>query len=126
MEQPSVSKYQEALRDLLLCMMHQSGLQRTKRHSRDCRVVWSLPQLIDIVTGIPSDPPAAQHEAIRTRICSQCECQDTHGYCPLRVSGECCVSREEGRVIAVIRGIRHQQDIAQDTENPVHQLPPGP
>lgn len=112
MEQPSLSEYQEALRDLLSCMMRRSGLHRAERHSRDCRVVWSLPQPIDIVTSIPSDPPAARREAIRARVCSQCAYQDTHGYCPLRVSGACCLSREEGRLIATISRLGRQQALA--------------
>jgi len=59
--------------------------------------------LIEIVARTPNDPPAIAHEAIRTQICSRCEYQDADGYCPLRMSGECCLSREEGRVIAAIR-----------------------
>lgn len=103
MEPASLLEYQEALRDLLLSVMHQPRLHRAKPHGGDCRVAWSLPQLVDIVTKIPSGPPAAQREAIRTQICSRCEYQDANGYCPLRMSGECCLSHEEGRVIAVIR-----------------------
>lgn len=123
MENASLSEYQDALRELLLYVMHQPGLHRAQLHGIECRVVWSLPQLLDIIASIPSDPPAATREAIRTQICSKCEYQDASGYCPLRMSGQCCLSHEEGRVIAVIKRISQQQEVAQDTITSIRPLP---
>lgn len=116
MEQATlVEEYQEALRDLLLAVMHQPAQHAATPQGVTCRVAWSLPRLVDIIASIPSDP-AAQHEAIRTQICSRCEYQDADGYCPLRVSGECCLSREEGRVIAVIRHLSRQRQRSERDE----------
>lgn len=114
MEHASLSEYQDALRDLLLYVMHQLGLRRANQHKAACRVLWFLPQLIDIVgSNAQSDPPMTEHEAIRTRICTKCEYQDATGYCPLRMTGDCCLSREEGRVFDVIKRIVMQrQDLA--------------
>ena len=121
MEHASLSEYQDALRDLLLCIMQRPKPQRTERYGAECRVLWALPQLVDIVAK--GDQSAAESGAIRTQICSRCEYQDASGYCPLRMSGECCLSREEGRVIAVIRRISQRQGAAPDTATPVTQLP---
>jgi len=111
MENGSLSEHQEALRNLLL-YIHQSGSRRASQREAGCRVVRFLPQLITIAANGQGDPSAAEHEAIRAQICAQCEYQDANGYCPLRASGECCLSREEGRVIAVIRRILQRQDVA--------------
>jgi hypothetical protein len=105
MENASLSEYQDALRGLLLCVMHQPALHRVNPRGAECRVLWALPQLVDIVAKEQSDLSADENGAIRTHICSRCEYQDANGYCPLRMSGECCVSREEGRVMTVIKRI---------------------
>ena len=112
MEHATLSEYQDALRDLLLYVMHHPKLYPTKSGAGECRVLWALPKLVDLVAKGHSDPLAVEHEAIRTQICSQCEYQDANGYCPLRTSGDCCLSREEGRVIAVIRRTLQRQDVA--------------
>ncbi|MDP3723112.1 MAG: hypothetical protein Q8R91_06415 [Candidatus Omnitrophota bacterium] len=105
MEHPSLSEYQDALRELLLSMMQHPGACRLHPRGAGCRVLWALPQLVDIAATGQGDPSAAEKEAIRTQICSRCEYQDANGHCPLRMSGQCCLSREEGRVIAVIRRV---------------------
>lgn len=122
MERTTLAEYQDALRDLLWCVMHHSRPRGAKSQGIECRVAWGLPQLVDIAASLPSEP-VAQHEAIQTQICSRCEYQDANGYCPLRMSGECCLSREEGRVIAVIRRLSQRQHVALDTTDPGH---PGP
>ncbi len=115
MENASLSEYQEALRDLLLRVMHQPGPHRGDQRGAGCHVLRFLPQLVDVVAKTQSDPSADEREAIRTHICSTCEYQDANGYCPLRMSGQCCLSREEGQVIAVIRRIIQHQDVVSDT-----------
>ncbi|MBI3324830.1 MAG: hypothetical protein HYZ92_06075 [Candidatus Omnitrophica bacterium] len=115
MEQATLSEYQDALRYLLLYVMHHPKPNPTKSAIGECRVLWALPKLVDIVAKGHGDPSAVEHEAIRTQMCSQCEYQDADGYCPLRASGDCCLSREEGRVIAVIRRTLQRQGVAPDS-----------
>ena len=114
MESASLSEYQDALRDVLLYVMHHPRLYQTKPSAGTCRVLWALPQLVDLAAKAQHDPSVDEGEAIRAHICSRCAYQDANGYCPLRTSGECCLSREEGRVIAVIRRISQRQDAAPD------------
>ena len=115
MEPTAFSEYQEALRDLLLHVMHQPYPRRAHQGAGACRVLRFLPQLVDLAANMPSGPSAAMRDAIRTHICSQCEYQDANGYCPLRMSGECCVSREEAEVIAVINRVTQRRHTAPDT-----------
>ena len=117
MEPTTLSEYQEALRDLLLYIMHQPCPRRAHQGAVECRVLRFLPQLVNLVANMPSGPPAAMREAMRTRICSQCEYQDANGYCPLRMSGECCLSREEAEVIAVISRVTQRRPAAPDTSS---------
>ena len=112
MEDALLLEYQEALRDLLLSLCTNAGRTRANQRGAGCRVLRFLPQLVNIVAETRSDPSVVEHEAIRLHICSQCEYQDANGYCPLRTTGACCLSREQGRVIAVIRRVLERQDAA--------------
>ena len=115
MEPATLSAYQEALRELLLYVMHRPCPRQAHQGAVACRVLRFLPQLVDLAADMPSGPPAALREAIRTRICSHCEYQNANGYCPLRMSGECCVSREEAEVLAVINRVTQRRHTAPDT-----------
>lgn len=114
MEHAPLSEYQDALRDLLLSIMHQPGPHQARQHGVGCRILWALPRLVETLAKEPGEPPADEHEVIRAQTCSRCEYQDAKGYCPLRMTGECCLSREEGRVIAVIRRISQHRHVALD------------
>ena len=109
MEGALLEEYQEALRDLLLYIYSDAGQTRANQRGAGCRVLRFLPQLVDIVAEALNDPSMSEREAIRAQICSGCEYQDANGYCPLRTTGECCLSREEGRVLAVIRRVMQSQ-----------------
>lgn len=64
MERATLAEYQDMLRqdplhDLLVYVIHQ---HRAKPPEGVCRIVWSLPQLVDIVAvimKIPNDLPTA-------------------------------------------------------------------
>lgn len=115
MEDVTLEEYQQALRNLLLWVMRQPGLHGATPREGSCRVVWSLPTLIEIVSEIPNDPGAVD-QAIRRRVCSRCEYQDATGYCPLRLSGDCCLSHEQERVLEMIKRFRLSSDLQKERE----------
>jgi hypothetical protein len=87
-----IETYQDAIRDAVcgVCVSFAEDKQNPGRcmheNSGDCRVFAHLDELVEVVAGVDSGSIDAYCEALRRRVCSNCDHQNARGICDLRDS----------------------------------------